>query len=158
MDKQGTVSRHVDQAPDVVFRAITDLDRLPEWNRRMTGVVEVPSELKVGAEWVVSIKLPGTDFNSRSVVLELDRERHRFVHRSKPDDDNPSHTVWTWEVRPEGAGSRVSLSWDLRPATWGRRWFAAPIRSWQIPRDDVPASLAALARQCGTAGRQSQDR
>jgi hypothetical protein len=136
-------------APDTVFATITDLARLAEWNRRMTGLVEMPDRLTVGAEWVVGFVLMGRKFNSRSTVLELDPVRRRFVHRSRPDDDNPSHTIWTWQVVPEGAGSQVTLAWHLKPRT-PLRHLMARIRAWQIPRQDVPASLAALARACET--------
>jgi uncharacterized protein YndB with AHSA1/START domain len=156
MDRKGSATRHAEAPADVVFAMVTDLAGLPAWNERITGVVEVPPRLEVGAEWVVSIKLPGKRFHSRSVVLELDKERHRFVHRSKPDDGNPSSTVWTWEVEPDGAGSRVTLNWDLQPVTPMRRLLAAPLRAWQIPRTDAPSSLDALVRACQAqvSGRQ----
>ncbi|HEX2024014.1 MAG TPA: SRPBCC family protein [Acidimicrobiales bacterium] len=148
MDRKGSATRHAEAPADVVFAVVTDLAGLPAWNERITGVVEVPSTLEVGAEWVVGIKLPGKRFNSRSVVLELDEARRRFVHRSKPDDDNPSSTVWTWEVEPEGTGSRVTVTWHLQPVTPARRFLAAPLRAWQIPRTDAPSSLDALVRVC----------
>lgn len=144
----GTASRPVDAPADIVFAAVTNLAHLPTWNSRMTGVVELPESLAVGAEWVVRIRLPGKTFDSRSVVVEYDRERRRFVHRSKPDDDSPSSTLWTWEVVPDGSGSRVALSWHLQPVTWLHRLVAAPMRAFQIPRTDAPDSLAALARRC----------
>jgi uncharacterized protein YndB with AHSA1/START domain len=148
MERHGSAHGSIEAPADLVFATITDLAHLPAWNRRMTGVVELPAELAVGAEWVVGFRIGGKRFNSRSVVEELDGRRRRFVHRSKPDDENPSCTVWTWQVEPEGPGSRVTVRWDLKPLTRGRRLFAAPFRAWQIPRHDVPASLAALARVC----------
>ena len=148
MGRHSSASVHVQAPADTVFGVITDLARLPSWNRRMTGVVELPPELAVGAEWVVGFRLAGKRFDSRSVVAELDARRRRFVHRSKPDDDNPSCTVWAWEVEPEGAGSRLTVRWDLQPLTPGRQLLAAPFRGWQIPRQDIPASLAALAAIC----------
>lgn len=156
MSMDGSASRHIGAPADVVFAMVTDLGRLPAWNERIVGVVDVPPRLEVGAEWVVEIKLPGKRFHSRSVVVDIDERRHRFVHRSKPDDDNPSATVWTWEVEPEADGSRVRLGWDLQPRTPARRFLASPIRAWQIPRTDAPRSLEALARACEAqvAGRQ----
>ena len=148
MPLSGSCSALVPAPPDRVFARIVDLARLPEWNDRMTGVTEVPERLEPGAEWVVGMKLLGKRFASRSTVVELDRSRRRFVHRSKPDDDNPSNTVWTWQVDPDGDASRVTLAWELRPLTPVRRLLAAPLRSRQIPRHDAPASLAALARAC----------
>ncbi len=148
MDRKGTASVHVSAPADVVFATVTDLGRLPTWNRRIVRVVDMPPELVAGADWVVEIRIMGTRFNSRSTVLELDPRTRRFVHRSKPDDDNPSSTVWTWEVEPDREGSRLTVTWDLQPLTPARRLLAAPMRARQIPRDDVPASLAALASAC----------
>ena len=148
MDNKGSATGHVAAPADVVFGMVTDLDRLPTWNRRITRVVDAPPKLVAGAEWVVEIRLMGKTFNSRSKVLRIDERARRFVHRSKPDDDNPSSTVWTWEVAPEGDGSRVTVTWDLQPRTTSRRLFAAPLRAVQIPRRDIPASLAGLAAAC----------
>ena len=147
MDRKGSATRHVAAPADVVFGMVTDLNQLPTWNRRIRRVVEVPPKLTAGAEWVVEIRL-GKTFNSRSVVMELDERARRFVHRSKPDDDNPSSTVWTWQVEPDGDGSRVTVGWDLQPLTPARRLLAAPLRARQIPRDDMPASRAALVVAC----------
>jgi uncharacterized protein YndB with AHSA1/START domain len=148
MDRKGRASVHVSAPADVVFATVTDLRRLPTWNRRILRVVDMPPELVAGADWVVEIRLMGKRFKSRSTVLELDPLERRFVHRSKPDDDNPSSTVWTWHVEPEGEGSRLTVSWHLQPLTPSRRLLAAPMRARQIPRDDMPASLAALVTAC----------
>jgi uncharacterized protein YndB with AHSA1/START domain len=153
MTRHGTVSIHADVPPDVAFRTLTDVERMPSWNRRMTHVVDAPAELAEGREWVIGFRYLGRPFNSRSVVLELDRERRRFVHRSKPDDDNPSCTVWTWQVEPDGDGSRITVRWDLRPVTFARRRIIAPLRARQMARRDAPESLAALVEVCrGVSG------
>jgi uncharacterized protein YndB with AHSA1/START domain len=148
MNRQGTASIHADVPPDVAFRTITDVARMPSWNSRMTHVVEAPADLAEGREWVIGFRYLGRRFNSRSVVLELDAHRRRFVHRSKPDDDNPSCTVWTWQVEPESDGSRITVQWDLRPVTFARRRLVTPLRAWQMARQDAPESLAALVEVC----------
>lgn len=142
-----SASRHVEAPPGAVFGTITDLAALPEWNERIQRVVERPPRVRAGAEWVVEMRVLGKRFHSRSVILELDTDQRRFVHRSKRDDGNPSHTIWTWDVTPEGAGSRVTLAWDIRGLTLGRRYLAVPMRSQQIYRE-APASLKALATLC----------
>jgi uncharacterized protein YndB with AHSA1/START domain len=139
-----SASRYVGAPPDVVFGLVTDLDRLPEWNDLITGLAQRPARLKPGAEWVVTISMKGVRWRSRSVVLEHDPVRRRFSHRSKRDDRNPSHSFWTWQVDPEGEGSRLTLSWDFRYETPLRRLFVRRLRSAQIVRE-APASLAALA-------------
>jgi hypothetical protein len=48
---QGSVSEHVDASVDQMFRVITDISRLPQWNRRIHHVVEAPSTLGDGSEW-----------------------------------------------------------------------------------------------------------
>jgi uncharacterized protein YndB with AHSA1/START domain len=58
----------LDGAPDMVFRTITDIARLPEWNAAMTKVVEAPAELAPGAEWVVEFHALGQRWRSRSRV------------------------------------------------------------------------------------------
>ncbi|HEX8760113.1 MAG TPA: hypothetical protein VF734_09115, partial [Pseudonocardiaceae bacterium] len=103
------------------------------------------NRLEPGAEWVVSLRLMGMRFNSRSTVLELDRGRRRFMHRSRREH-SPSSTVWTWTVRPEGTGAVVTLAWELQPVTRLHTWVIAPVRSRQIGAQDVTASLAALGR------------
>jgi len=132
-------------SPDAVFGALTDLDRLPDWNAAMTGVVEQPDGLEVGAQWVVRFRALGQTWCSRSTLEELDHTTRRFVYRSATDDGNPSYARWTWEVAEDPAGSRVTVGWTLHPLTFWRRVLLVRIRSRQLARTEVPASLAALA-------------
>jgi uncharacterized protein YndB with AHSA1/START domain len=141
----------IDAPPGVVFAAVTDVERLPEWNRRIVGVAERPAALVEGAEWVVDVRVAGNTFRSRSVVIEIDPLRRRFVHRSKRDDRNASHTIWTWEVEPEADGSRLTLAWDLRPSGFLRRRVLAPVRARHFARGEVDESLAALRELCSTS-------
>lgn len=144
----GQASARVAAPPDRVFEVITDIEHVPSWNGRIEEVVEVPDELRDGAEWVVAMNVLGRRFNSRSHVIELDRAGRRFVYRSKREDDNPSFTIWTWEVEPDGEWSRVTLGWEFRPATIFRKRVISPLRHRMIERDEAPASLIALAKAC----------
>jgi uncharacterized protein YndB with AHSA1/START domain len=131
--------------PATVFRAITDIDRLPEWNSIMRSVVERPSELVPGAEWVVEFKALGQTWHSRSTLETLDPTQRRFEYRAGTDDGNPSRALWVWEVDEDPAGSRVTVSWDLRPVTFWRRVLFVRIRGRQLAHREVPGSLRALA-------------
>lgn len=142
---EGSVSAFVPAAPDEVFAAITDIDRLPEWNGVMREVVERPCVLEPGAEWVVAFKVMGRRWRSRAVLEELDTEQRRFAYRSGTDDGNPSQASWAWEVRPDAAGSRVTVSWELLPVTFWRRVLLVRVRARQLARREVPSSLAALS-------------
>lgn len=146
MASTGSVTAYVKAPPDEVFALVTSVDRLPEWNDVIRRVVEAPGELAPGAEWVVECSTLRMTWRSRSRLVALDPEARRFVHRSGTDDGNPSWAQWTWEVLAEGDGSRVTVTWELHPATVGRKALMAPMRARMLARREVPASLSALAR------------
>ena len=131
---------------DTVFRTLTDIGGLPRWNDAMTSVIERPERLEVGAEWLVELHALGQTWRSRSVVEEIDVSARRFAYRSATDDGNPSSAHWVWEVGDDGDGCRVSVTWELHPATFWRRMLLVRIRARQLARTEVPASLAALER------------
>lgn len=142
---RGSASAVLQASPDAAFSAITDIAKLPTWNATMLSVVEQPNPLEVGKEWVVRFRVLGRTWNSRSVVTELDRVQHRFGHESATDDGNPSRSKWLWSVDTDPAGSRVTVSWELRPVTFWRRTLLGRIRARQLAGSEVSASLAALA-------------
>lgn len=145
MERTGSAERVIAASPEEVFAAITDVRALPEWNQHIVAVV-ADAELAAGAQWVVRMRYPGKTFDSRSTVLEFDRNKRRIRYASKPTDDNPSTTEWTWEVGDHADGSVVRLSWQLKPVTFIRRRVIAPMRSRQIPRE-AAASLVQLERR-----------
>ena len=131
--------------PAAVFRTLTDVARLPEWNDAMVSVVDQPAKLEVGAEWVVEFHALGQTWRSRSTLEELDAVGRRFAYRSGTDDGNPSYARWVWEVTDAPGGSRVTVAWELHPVTFWRRVLLVRVRARQLARTEVPASLAALA-------------
>ena len=141
----------VPAAADAVFRTLTDIRRLPEWNGAMTSVIERPDRLEVGAEWVVEFHALGQTWRSRSILEEIDLAARKFAYRSGTDDGNPSYSRWTWEVTDHADGSQVSVTWDLHPVTFWRRVLLVRIRARQLARSEIPASLAALARTMAEA-------
>jgi len=145
MSAASHASTVITASPDAVFATLTDLARLPDWNAAMTSVVEQPSRLEVGAEWVVAFRALGQRWRSRSTVEEIDVPGRRFVYRSGTDDGNPSYARWAWEVTGDAAGSKVTVRWELHPATFWRRVLLVRIRSRQLAHTELPASLAALA-------------
>lgn len=145
MTVTGTTSAVIAASPDAVYRTLTDIDRLPTWNQRMTRVVDRPAALTPGSEWVVEFNVLGRTWRSRSVVDELDADARRFAYRSRTDDGNPSEASWSWEVADDPGGSRVTVTWSLRPVTFWRRVLLGRVRARQLVRSEVPASLVALA-------------
>jgi hypothetical protein len=143
MEFHGSADAHVDADPRDVFARLIDLDRLPEWNDAIEAVLETPAALVEDSEWMIRMHAMGTRWDSRSHVLELDRDELRFVHRSMSDDGNPSYIIWSWTVTPEGAGARVNVQWAGHPKTFWRRVLLARIRS-RVLRREVWSSMLHL--------------
>lgn len=110
---------------DAVFRAVTDIARLPTWNEAMTSVLHQRDQLDVGAEWVGKFRALGQTWRSRSIVEELDIPNRRLPYRSDTYDGNPSYARWTWEVTddpgrkprhsPHSHGPQPTPPSDTRP-------------------------------------------
>ena len=49
----------VPASPDAVVRTVTDIGGLPSWNQEMTSVIDQPTNLEAGAEWVVEFHVLG---------------------------------------------------------------------------------------------------
>lgn len=142
----GSVTQHLSARPDAVFATVTDVARLPEWNAAIEAVTETPTELRPGAEWVVVMHPPGWPrWDSRSTVEELDHDHRRFVHLTRTDDGNPSWGTWTWQVRPAPGGADLTVTWRLRPRTFGRRSVIARLRRPMLQRE-VRASVRQLGQ------------
>ena len=136
----------LDARADAVFATLTDINRLPEWNDAITGVLERPERVELGAEWVVRMHALGQSWASRSKVLEHDPDARRFHYRSCTDDGNPWWAEWTWTVTGiDATRSRVTVSWVLHPKTFWRRVLLGRIRTLQLRNRELPRSLSHLA-------------
>ena len=141
---QDQATAHIDASPALAFGTITDLRRLPEWNNRIPEVLEEPAgPLADGVEWKVQMSVPPARWVSHARVLRYDPVQLTFQHVSDSDDGNPSFAVWTWTVTAEGDGAVVTVTWDVHPETFWRRFLLARIRRRQLVRE-VSASLHAL--------------
>jgi hypothetical protein len=141
----GQARLHVDADPMSVFDLITDVDRLPEWNRAIEAVVERPAKLAEGTQWTVRMHPPRMPaWGSVSRVEHFDRNTRRFAYETRNTDGNPSYVRWAWKVDTDEDGTTVVVTWDCYLETFDRRTFAGPIRKRGLARE-VPASLTALA-------------
>jgi uncharacterized protein YndB with AHSA1/START domain len=146
----GTATQTIAGSPDEAFRLITDLDRLPEWNRAIERVVEPATELAPGAEWTVKMHPSrGMSWLSRSRVEEIDRDGLRFRYRTWNADGNPSYTDWQWDIVGSNGATAVTVTWDVYLKTLDRKLVAGPLRQRQL-RKEVAASLTALDQATGT--------
>lgn len=141
---EGRASATVDAEPRDVFDALTDVDRLPQWNKRIAKILQPPdAPMAPGTEWVVKMSVPPATWPSRSRVAVYDADRMSFEHVTQTDDGNPSYAVWKWSVVGTDAGARVDVAWSVHPKTFWRRLLFAKLRRKQLV-EETAASLAAL--------------
>jgi hypothetical protein len=127
-----------------VFNLVTDVSRLPEWNRAITEVVEAPERLDSESVWKVRVHALGQSWVSKSRVSALDPAAGRFAYRSQSDDGNPSYADWEWHIEPTEGGSMVTVTVDLNPVTFWRKNLLIKIRRRPL-RNEMQDSLTALA-------------
>lgn len=144
MNIRGTASRNLPVDPDALFETLIDPQKLPEWNKAITRVIDSPVTLEPGDEWVVEMSALAQRWPSRSQVKVLDRTTRRFEYTSQSDDGNPSYATWSWVVSQARDGSTVSVTWQLNPKTFWRRALLVRVRHQQLMKSEVPTSLAAL--------------
>ena len=157
MDFSVTETAVVEAPPDDVFGLITDIDRLPEWNREIRAVHERPEALTPGAQWVVEIHAMGTHWRSRSTVIDADREVGLFAYNSQSDDGNPSVATWVWRVSPHPRGTEVHVEASVTPRTFWRRHLFSKIRARVLPKA-VHASVDSLRAQFATSSLTTNER
>ena len=139
-----SASAPVAAEPDAVFAQITDVRRLPQWNRAITDVIDAPGvPLRPGSIWTVKVHAMGKSWVSRSEACVVDEAGGRFAYRSQSADGNPSYADWAWHVEPFAEGTRVTTSVALEPRTFWRRHLLVHLRRPALRRE-VRASLAAL--------------
>lgn len=108
----GTVTIHVDAAPDEVYALVSDVRRMGEW-----------SPETVHAEWIdgatgpaVGARFKGTNrrgivrWSTKPRVVEVEPGRvFAFVTEFRGQDQ----TRWTYRFEPEAGGTRLTESFDL---------------------------------------------
>ena len=143
---RGAVSDRLSVTDDDLFRLISTVDLLTEWNDHIYRVVAAPADpIRQGDEWVVAMGVMGKRWNSRSRVESIDRDERRLTVISQTDDGNPSFARWTWEVAPVDGESRITVSWELYPETFWRKVLFSKMRHRQL-KAEVRASLKKAER------------
>ena len=141
----GSATALIDASPQAVFDLITDLDRLPAWNRAIEAVTDRPVALEEGSAWTVKMHPPrNPSWGSVSRVEVLDRAQRRLAYETRNTDGNPSYTRWSWEIADHDGASEVRVGWNCYLKTPDRRFLAGPLRKRGLARE-VPRSLAALS-------------
>jgi hypothetical protein len=139
-----SVGGYIDAPPQSVVDRVSDIARLPEWNRAITEVLEKPERLVPGSVWKVRMCAIGQTWTSRSTLSALDETTGRFRYRSQSDDGNPSYADWDWSVTERGSGSQVIVTVTLNPVTFWRKYLLVYLRRPALRRE-MNASLIALS-------------
>lgn len=146
-----SASAQLGATPETVFKTLTDVARLPEWNAVITEVVENPGQLTPGTEWKVKVHALGSTWVSKSRVAVLDESTGHFRYRSQTDDGNPSYADWEWQVESADGGSTVKVTADINPQTFWRKHLLAKLRRRAL-RKELRASLLALGSAANRSG------
>ena len=90
--------------PDVIWRAITDVDAFPAWRPDVARVERLPDR-EGRAVW---IEEGGSD--RMTIAVERSEPPRRLVTRIEPG--LPFGGTWTYEIAPDGAGSMMTITED----------------------------------------------
>jgi uncharacterized protein YndB with AHSA1/START domain len=101
-DRELRAETVINASPEKVWKALTDLRRMPEWSPELLRMVALKrGGLRVG-QWYLGLnRRKGLIWPTRSVVATLD------PGTSLAWDTKTSGARWIYELAPEGSGTRV---------------------------------------------------
>jgi hypothetical protein len=102
-----TRSIHLKQTPEAVFAVLDDRTELPSWSSGIAKVEVLPDrDGKPAARY--TLKWGGMQM----IATELERTPPRRLVTALGKDGGPSFGTWTYEIRAETDGCRVSITED----------------------------------------------
>jgi uncharacterized protein YndB with AHSA1/START domain len=91
--------------PDLIWSNITDVEAFPSWRQGVKQVQRLPDRNGLPM-WV-------EESRSGKITFAIERmERPRVLVSSIANRDLPFGGRWTYEIRPEGNGSRLTITED----------------------------------------------
>jgi uncharacterized protein YndB with AHSA1/START domain len=102
---RASVSKSFPVPPDAIWSAITDVERFPSWRAGVTRVERLPDRNGYPA-WVEE----GRSGRMPLVVERMEPPRVLVVRIADPK--LPFGGTWTYEITPEGTGSRLTITED----------------------------------------------
>ena len=108
-------SVHIDAPPEAIFDYVSDFTRHPEWAHEKIEIESVEGTGPgAGARYQTIVHFMGTVPGEINVV-ESEPPR-RLVYKC---GDKASRYRWTFELQPEGSGTKVMHSFErLKEAKW----------------------------------------
>lgn len=107
-------STHVAAPPNAVYEIISDITRMGEWSPECTG-----GEWKRGAPGTVGASFEGHNrlgdqtWTAECEVVSADPGR-QFAWRVLTPEGDPAEGVWSFDIEPDGDGTRLTQRFVLR--------------------------------------------
>jgi hypothetical protein len=133
-----TYTVHIDRTPGAVFDFMLDFSTAPRWRNLVRRVeIKTPGPLRVGSELLVTMDVMGRVKTATSEVWAYEQARRYGVRNTA---QNVTGT-FEYVLDPDGAGTRIQFSCDIRPAGW--MWLALPllVRSSRVRYKDQLLNL-----------------
>lgn len=142
-----TVSRDIDATPDTVFRAVSDIEHLPDTSDDILAV-EFLTEQRVGAgtRFVETRSMNGSEMKTELEVVSYDADARTV--RMVTDSHG---TIWdtTMTVEQRNGHATLTLKLDALGSTWLKR--VMNIVMWPFFKRGMASHLDKLAGYCEAA-------
>jgi polyketide cyclase/dehydrase/lipid transport protein len=100
---RASVARTFPLAADVIWEAITDVEAFPSWRAGVKRIERLPDRNGLPA-WI-------EEGRSGNITLAIERmERPRILVGRIADPKLPFGGTWTYEIVPDGIGSRLTIT------------------------------------------------
>lgn len=129
-------STFVEASPEQIYPLISDITRFGEWSPECTGgewLTGTPGE--VGSRFRGDNSNGERDWSSECEVVDAEPGK-RFAFGVLTGSDRTDNSVWSFEVEPEGSGSRLTQRYALRELT-------GPIKEFLDQQEDGGAQFIA---------------
>lgn len=143
----------IEATPQVVYDTVSDIARTGEWSPVCVGCDwEDADGPRVGARFTGHNRKPGREWSTTNEVVAAEPGRE-FAW-----EVNGGLVRWGYEMVPDGAGTRLTETWEFREA--GREFFRERFggtADHEIDvriadaRSGIPATLAAIKKVVETA-------
>jgi len=115
-------SVHIDRSPQAVWDFMMDRRNSPRWSNLVRKVeVVTPGPTRVGSELLVTLDARGRTLQLTSEVWAYDPPKQYGVRNTRHNVTG----IFEYRLQPEGSGTRVQFSCDIRPKGW--MWLALPL-------------------------------
>ncbi|WP_243790661.1 SRPBCC family protein [Saccharopolyspora gloriosae] len=129
-------SAFIDAAPERIYPLISDITRFSEWSPESTGgewLTGTPGE--VGSRFRGDNGFGDRTWSSECEVLAAEPGK-RFAFGVLTGSEQVDNSVWSFEVEPEGSGSRLTQRYVLKELT-------GPIKEFLAQQEDGGAKFIA---------------